>query len=268
MRALNTQAPDTPVVVVAEKQSAIHWAEEAPDCEVVAGRFASEGADPRPERCPRPKGAGRSDRGLDGLRLESRARPRGRCPRTMQFVLEEPGAHFARRVGEPGSATCPGVNCPWVPCARTTQPTIGRGAPEPVLPPGGSLPRALYEMKWRAPRRPAGGSGVQNCSRNRPSRHACRASGRASKGRDLRGVGPDGGPLRSSSGTWGTMAGVGRGYERSSLATLRPQSSRDVFVAMVLHWPNHSRSGCSSHPERLASVHHHVVGVAAHGEED
>ena len=33
---------ETPVVVVAPKRSAAHWAEEAPDCEVVAGPLSSK----------------------------------------------------------------------------------------------------------------------------------------------------------------------------------------------------------------------------------
>jgi len=42
VRALNAQAPGTPVVVVTEKRSATHWAEAAPDCEVVAGPLSSK----------------------------------------------------------------------------------------------------------------------------------------------------------------------------------------------------------------------------------
>jgi hypothetical protein len=42
VRALDAQAPETPVVVVSEKRSMAHWAEEAPDCEVIAGPLSSK----------------------------------------------------------------------------------------------------------------------------------------------------------------------------------------------------------------------------------
>ena len=42
VRALEAQATETPVVVVAQKSSAAHWAEEAPDCEVIAGPLSSK----------------------------------------------------------------------------------------------------------------------------------------------------------------------------------------------------------------------------------
>ncbi len=41
-RALDAQAAQTPVVVVAPKRSAAHWAEETPDCEVIAGPLSSK----------------------------------------------------------------------------------------------------------------------------------------------------------------------------------------------------------------------------------
>ena len=41
-RALDAQADETPVVVVAPKRSAAHWAEEVPDCEVIAGPLSSK----------------------------------------------------------------------------------------------------------------------------------------------------------------------------------------------------------------------------------
>jgi len=42
VRALDAQAHETPVVLVAPKRSAAHWAEQAPDCEVVAGPLSSK----------------------------------------------------------------------------------------------------------------------------------------------------------------------------------------------------------------------------------
>ena len=42
VRALGAQAPDTPVVVVAPKRAAAHWAEEVPGCGVVAGPLSSK----------------------------------------------------------------------------------------------------------------------------------------------------------------------------------------------------------------------------------
>jgi hypothetical protein len=42
VRALDAQAQDTPVVVVVPKRSAAHWAEEARNCEVVAGPLSSK----------------------------------------------------------------------------------------------------------------------------------------------------------------------------------------------------------------------------------
>jgi len=42
VRALHAQARETPVVVVAPKRSAARWAEEVPDCEVVAGPLSSK----------------------------------------------------------------------------------------------------------------------------------------------------------------------------------------------------------------------------------
>ena len=41
VRALDAQASETPVVVVAPRGSAARWAEEAPDCEVVAGPLST-----------------------------------------------------------------------------------------------------------------------------------------------------------------------------------------------------------------------------------
>jgi len=42
VRALDAQAAETPVVVVTPKRSAAHWAEEVPDCHVVAGPLSSK----------------------------------------------------------------------------------------------------------------------------------------------------------------------------------------------------------------------------------
>jgi len=42
VRALDAQAHETPVVVVAPKRSAAHWAGEAPDCDVIAGPLSSK----------------------------------------------------------------------------------------------------------------------------------------------------------------------------------------------------------------------------------
>jgi hypothetical protein len=42
VRALDAQARDTPVVVVAQQGSAGRWAEEVPDCEVVRGPLSSK----------------------------------------------------------------------------------------------------------------------------------------------------------------------------------------------------------------------------------
>ena len=42
VRGLNAQAHETPVVVVAPKRTAARWAEEAPDCEVIAGPLSSK----------------------------------------------------------------------------------------------------------------------------------------------------------------------------------------------------------------------------------
>jgi len=42
VRALDAQAAETPVVVVTPRRSAAHWAEEVPDCQVVAGPLSSK----------------------------------------------------------------------------------------------------------------------------------------------------------------------------------------------------------------------------------
>ena len=102
VRALDAQAPDTPVVVVAPKRSAAHWAEEVPDCEVVAGPLSSKVLIRALSvaRAPTQR-HWRSDRrdGLGGLRLElgREVEAPGR-----EFALE-PGA-LAHRVGEAGGS--------------------------------------------------------------------------------------------------------------------------------------------------------------------